>query len=332
MRRTGILTLLVSAMVLSALAAQSSDTPSVLAPPLGLDWFMPAPANNVVTARKAALGERLFKDTRLSSDGRIACASCHRPDRGFADDVEISAGAAGRKGRRHTPVLINRGYGRAFFWDGRSPTLEDQVLQPVTSATELDSTLVGMTAMLRRDPDYVREFFEVFSAPPSPQDAARALATYLRVQRSGNTPFDHYEQGDRSALTDAARRGLALFRGRAQCGVCHVGPNFSDEGFHNTGVAWRGGTLQDVGRFAVTRRTEDRGAFKTPTLRDIARTSPYMHDGSIPTLQEVVSFYNDGGRRNPTLDAEITPLGLSDADKQDLLAFLNSLTAVDRRP
>ena len=291
--------------------------------PLGLDLYMPVPEGNPVTEEKVALGRRLFHDRRLSRDRSIACASCHDPDRAFTDGRPLAIGVQRRLGRRSAPALINRGYGRAFFWDGRAATLEEQVLQPIQDPNEMDMTLTDASARVGL----------------SAEEISRALASYLRSILSGNSPFDRFVNGDRGALSSGQRSGLQLFRGKGNCTACHVGPTFTDERFHNTGVAWRVATLKssvpgrfrDDGRFAVTGRLEDRGAFKTPTLRDVARTAPYMHDGSLATLSEVVEFYNDGGRSNPALDPELRPLRLTAREKRQLVAFLQALSGTVSR-
>ncbi len=186
-------------------------------------------------------------------------------------------------------------------------SLEAQVLEPITNREEMNLTLDVLTARLRAEPHYVRQFDNVFGEPPAPKTTAMALATFVRTQRYGNSAFNGYERGDAAALSSEAQRGLALFRARAGCSVCHTGPNFTDQKFHNTGVSWGSA---DLGRFLVTGLDADRGSFKTPTLRESARTAPYMHDGSIETIAGVVSFYSAGGRPNPHLDSELHPLGL----------------------
>ena len=277
--------------------------------PLGLDLYMPVPENNPLTIARVERGRALFFDTQLSRDRTIACASCHDPERAFTDGRPVAIGVFNRIGRRSAPALLNRGYGRSFFWDGRAATLEEQVLQPIQDPNEMDMTLPEVSARVGMPIDEV----------------SRSLASFVRSLLSGNSSFDRFINGDRAALTTEQQAGLQLFRGKANCTACHVGPTFSDERFHNTGVAWREGRLLDEGRFEVTRRPEDRGAFKTPTLREIARTAPYMHDGSVGTLTDVVEFYDQGGRPNPTLDAELRPLRLSDAEKRALVTFLESL-------
>jgi cytochrome c peroxidase len=277
--------------------------------PLGLDLYMPVPEENPITAERIDRGRELFFDTRLSRDRTIACASCHDPEKAFTDGRPAPIGVFSRIGRRNAPSLVNRGYGRAFFWDGRAPTLEEQVLQPIQDPNEMDMTLPEVSARV---------------GLPS-EEISRSLASFVRSLLSGDSPFDRYVNGDRLALTSRQQSGLRLFRGKGNCTACHVGPTFSDERFHNTGVAWRGGRLLDEGRFEVTAKSEDRGAFKTPTLREIARTAPYMHDGSIATLDEVVDFYDKGGNRNPALDPELRPLRLSDDEKKDLVEFLRAL-------
>jgi cytochrome c peroxidase len=277
--------------------------------PLGLDLYMPVPEDNPVTIERVERGRELFFDTRLSRDRTIACASCHDPERAFTDGRPMAIGVFNRVGRRSAPALLNRGYGRSFFWDGRAATLEEQVLQPIQDPNEMDMTLPEVSARLGMSIDEV----------------SRSLASFVRSLLSGNSAFDQFINGDRAALTTEQQAGLQLFRGKANCTACHVGPTFSDERFHNTGVAWREGRLLDEGRFEVTRRPEDRGAFKTPTLREIARTAPYMHDGSALTLADVVEFYDKGGRTNPGLDPELRPLHLTNTEKNALLSFLESL-------
>ena len=274
--------------------------------PLGLDLYMPVPEDNPITSSKIALGRKLFRDRRLSRSGSVACASCHDPERAFSDRRPLAVGVFGRVGRRHAPALINRGYGRAFFWDGRIATLEEQVLKPIQDSNEMDLTLDEASSRVG------------LSVPT----ISRALATYIRSILSGNSPYDRFTNGDRRALTTEQQRGLQIFRGRGNCTTCHVGPTFSDERFHNTGVAWQNSRLQDEGRA--------NGTFKTPTLREVARTAPYMHDGSLTTLIDVVNFYSDGGRKNPSLDPDIRPLRFSDGEKRALIRFLESLSGTIR--
>ena len=274
----------------------------MLAIPLGLDLYMPVPEDNPITASKIEAGRKLFRDQRLSRTRTIACASCHDPERAFSDSRPLAVGVFGRVGRRHAPALINRGYGRTFFWDGRIATLEEQVLKPIQDPNEMDLSLDEATSRVGL----------------SGRTISQALATYIRSILSGDSPYDRFINGDRRALTDEQQRGMQIFRGRGNCTACHVGPTFSDERFHNTGVAWQNGRLQDEGRA--------NGTFKTPTLREVARTAPYMHDGSIATLADVVNFYSEGGRANPSLDSDIRPLRLSDAEKRALILFLESIS------
>jgi len=289
------------------LAAAAADRLPI---PAGLDAYMPVPAVNPLTRAKAELGRKLFFDPRLSRDGSVACATCHEPARAFSDGRARAVGIGGQTGPRRSPRIANRGWGRSFFWDGRAASLEAQVLQPIGNPLEMAST---------------------------PEDAARrtgvtvaelrdALASYVRTILSGDAAFDRYMAGDRGALTEGERAGLQLFMGKAGCALCHLGPNFTDEKFHNTGA----GESADPGRESVTNRAADRGAFKTPSLRDCARAAPYMHDGSIATLEEVVDFYDKGGRRNPDLDPEIRPLRLSAEEKANLAAFLRALNGTVR--
>jgi cytochrome c peroxidase len=278
----------------------------LLAIPLGLDLYMPVPEDNPITRSKIELGRKLFHDRRLSRSQTVACASCHEPDRAFSDSRPLAVGVFGRVGRRHAPALINRGYGRSFFWDGRIATLEEQVLKPIQDPNEMDLALDEASSRVGVDVPMM----------------ANALASYIRSILSGNSPYDRFINGDRRALTLEQQRGMQIFRGRGNCTACHVGPTFSDERFHNTGVAWQNDRLQDEGRA--------HGAFKTPTLREVARTAPYMHDGSLATLTDVVDFYSNGGRENPSLDPAIRPLRFSAEERRALIRFLESLSGTVR--
>ncbi len=294
--------------------------------PHGLDAFYPVPDSNPLTPEKVALGRLLFFDSLLSQDGTVACASCHQPQRAFTDGRPMSIGVFGRQGTRSVPTLVNRAYGTAFFWDGRTRTLEEQVLRPIQDVNEMDMPLDEVVTRLRRNQQYRDLFIDAFGRKPHQDDLARALASYVRTILSGNAPIDRYLYGERDALSQPVRQGLRIFRGRGNCTTCHVGPTFSDENFHNTGVAWRDGALLDSGRYVVSVRDEDLGAFKTPTLREVARTAPYMHDGSIATLEEVIEFYDRGGNANPYLDEDIRPLNLTEEEKAALVVFLRSLS------
>ena len=281
--------------------------------PLLLQSLFAQPPN----APQIALGKKLFFDARMSADGTVSCASCHRPEHAFADVRVRSTGVFERHGNRHSPSLIGRASGTLQFWDGRSASLEDQVIEPIRNPAEMDTTVESAVVRLRADPAY-REL-TVESLP-------RALALYVRTIRSVDSPFDRFLTGSAGGLSDLEREGLRLFRDRARCYICHAGNNLSDEMFHNTGVAWREGKFEDQGRAGVTGKPSHQGSFKTPTLREIARTAPYMHDGSIATLEEVIDFYDRGGNANPNLDENLVPLHLSKADKQALLAFLRALS------
>jgi cytochrome c peroxidase len=312
-------TLCAAAMILSA--ATHAAAPQV---PLGVELYRPVPSDNPLTPGRIALGRRLFFDRRLSRDETLSCASCHEPQRAFTDGRAVAQGIGGARGRRNSPTLVNRAWGGSFFFDGRARSLEDLALQPILDPTELGSTADAVLSLARSS--YRSKFRAAFDAEPSLELIAKALASYLRTIVGGNSAFDRFAAGDDSALTTSARRGRTLFNGKAGCGQCHAGTNLTDEEFHNTGVAWRTGVLTDEGRAAVTRAPADRGAFKTPTLREISRTAPYMHDGSLSSLAEVIEYYDTGGARNPALDPKLRALHLSPMEKSDLTAFLNSLT------
>lgn len=284
------------------------------------------PADNPLTKEKVELGRAIFFDKRMSKDNTIACASCHMAKKGFADGMPVSTGIKGLKGGRSAPVSFNRVYSKAQFWDGRAATLEDQSIGPFANPIEHGfASHDEMVAKMKKMPGYRKLFQEVFGGEITIQDVGRAVASFQRTVLSGNSAVDKYDiGGDQNALNDSAKRGLELFRGKARCTRCHSGFNFTDEKFHNLGIGWDDNKL-DLGRYMETKNPEDIGAFKTPTLREIARTAPYMHDGRFKTLEEVVKFYNQGGVKNPHQDNTIIPLEMTDEEQQDLVAMLKSL-------
>jgi cytochrome c peroxidase len=317
-------------LVLTSTRLPHAAEPVLLAVPRGLDLYLPTPPDNPLTQAKITLGRQLFADPLLSRDRSTACASCHRPEQGFTTGQRSGQGIHGQQTTRNPPTLLNRAYGQRFFWDGRAATLEQVVLLPIQDPKEMDLTLAELEARLGQDASYRSLFGQAFGRAPAAADVARALASYVRSLLAGDSPYDRYVFGETAALTAEARRGLELFQGKGKCTTCHAGPNLTDEGFHNTGVAWQDGRLLDVGRFTVTGKEADRGAFKTPTLREVARTAPYMHDGSLATLEDVLAYYDRGGNRNPHLDPAIRPLQLTAPEKQVLVSFLRSLSGTLR--
>jgi cytochrome c peroxidase len=311
------------AILIGCQAAGSYRTPT----PLGLDLFAPAPNDNPLTRGRVVIGEKLFFDPALSMDGRVSCSSCHRPDHAFADTTDVSLGSRNRVGIRNTPSVLDVAYRATFAWDGRSRSLEDQVLLPIQDPDEMAMTLVGLETRVRAQPGYARAFRREFGEDPTPRTIGLALAAYLRTLRSGDAPIDRFRAGDTLALSAAARLGFRLFTGKANCTACHAGPLFTDDDFHNTGIGWRDDAFSDIGRAGITGLTEDKGRFKTPSLRNVAITAPYMHDGSKRSLADVVELYDAGGQRNPGLDPLIQPLRLTASEKQALVAFLESLTS-----
>jgi cytochrome c peroxidase len=291
---------------------------------------IPAPPDNPTTPEKVALGRELFDDARLSGSNGIACSSCHQPDLSFSDGVSRRAGLAGERLARRTPPLLNLAWGLTFFWDGRAGSLEDQALGPIANPIEMGNTHDGMIATLSRVQGYKPYFKEAFGTEEITKErVAQAIADYERTRVSGNSPYDRWRfNHEQDAVSAAAKRGHDLFFDTAGCVQCHTGSSFSDSLFHNTGVGWdpKTKTFKDEGRFAVTKKPEDRGAFKTPVLRDVSKHAPYMHDGSIATLREVVELYNKGGIANPYLTkGRIKPLGLKGEDVDAIVAFLESL-------
>ena len=304
------------------LAGRAADPPS---PPLGLipvAW----PADDPYTPEKAELGRYLYFDARLSADGSVSCATCHDPRRGFTDGAAVSTGIRGQRGKRSAPAVFNRVYSLAQFWDGRAPTLEEQVKGPIANPIEMGNTHEAMAATLAKIGGYAPMFQQAFGTSEiTVGRVAQAIATFERTIFSGNSPYDRYKAGFKKAMSPAQLRGMRIFFDKAKCDACHEGANFTLNAYANIGV----GMDQpdpDVGRFAVTKDPKDWGAFKTPTLRDVARTGPYMHDGSLLNLYQVVNFYDKGGVPNQNLDEKIKPLHLTADNKDDLVAFLNALT------
>lgn len=294
--------------------------------PRGLDTYVPSPTFNPLRPESVKAGRALFFYKGLSRDGSLSCANCHLPERAFTDGRSTAVGVRGQKGPRRTPPILNRAWGKTFFWDGRVGTLEEQVLQPIINPLEMDLPLSDIGPRVDRDGELAATMRRAFGRAPEVQDVANALASYVRSILSGDSAYDAYLAGDRNALSEEQRLGLTLFRGKANCVTCHLGPNLTDEQFHNTGVGLGEGEQIDVGRMSISGRAEDRGSFKTPGLRQVAETAPYMHNGSLRTLEDVVEYYNKGGHPNSNLDAEIQELHLTIGEKRALTAFLQSLS------
>ena len=267
----------------------------------------------------------LFFDGRLSANGGVSCAFCHDPDHAFAGSTPLSKGVNGKLGRRHAPTLINRAWGKSQLWDGRVPTLESQVIVPVTDADEMGMTADLVVQRIRGIKGYAPLFAAAFGDDAVTFDRiARAIATFERTIVSGNSPYDRYLAGDKSALTKQQKDGLDFFNKKGECAECHSGANFTDEKFANVGIGMDQ-NHPDSGREGVTAKRADLGRFKVPTLRELDARAPYMHDGSVKTLGEVLDLYAKGGLPNPHLDTRLTPFYLDEQTKQDLLAFLNAL-------
>jgi cytochrome c peroxidase len=309
------------------------ETVSITAP-LGLPP-VPIPPENPPTAQTIALGRLLFYDRRLSKDDTIACASCHMPTLSFTDGSKISRGVGGMGGVRNAPSVVNAAYLPLQFWDGRAASLEQQAAAPIANPVEMNQPHDVSVGKLAKDPDYQQLFNQAFGpGGVTLERIENSIASFERTVLSGNSAFDRYQfGGDKSALTASQIRGLQIFTdpNKGNCSACHLVNDkyalFTDGKAHNIGVgAGDAATFTDLGRFEQTKADADRGAFITPMLRDVARTAPYMHDGSLKTLKDVVDFYAGGGNSNPYLDKQIKAIKLTAQDRQDLVAFLQSLS------
>lgn len=308
-------------------------------PPYGMEQFFAGAAP--LNPERVRLGRWLFFDRRLSADDSVSCATCHRPDHAFSEPSTASTGIRGQRGRRRSPGIINLGartvlpdiesdVGPTFFWDGRATSLEEQVLMPIAEPHEMGLEHGAMVSRLEGIAGYRPYFEKAFgSRDITKEKVAAALAEYVRSRRSGNSAYDRWAYGrDGRALSAEAQRGSEIFFFSAGCATCHAGFNFSDGRFYSLGVGWDESTksFRDEGRAAVTKNPRDLGKFKTPGLRDVAERPPYMHDGSLQTLREVVEFYNRGGIRNPRLNGRIRPLRLTDPDIDAVVSFLRALS------
>jgi cytochrome c peroxidase len=322
-------------------------------------WVIPP--DNPQTPAKIALGKALFFEDRLSADGKISCDHCHVPAKGFTDQLPTSMGINAQFGQRNAPTVLNSMFNVTQFWDGRSPSLEAQVEGPVTNPVEMgQKSTDAAVAKIKSISEYQKQFQEVFGRDPNFADIERAIAAYERTQFAFDSPFDKFMAGDKNAISDSAKRGWSIFNGKGRCMSCHgwnpTQPLFTEMKFHNIGVSAHksdfvplarkaldtlrsGASSQDIdklaigsdmsglGRFLVTKQPHDIGAFRTMGLRNLLVTQPYFHDGSQATLWDTIDHYNKGGVQNPYLDGGIVPLGLTEAQEDDLIAFLTALTS-----
>lgn len=310
----------------SPVASGTVIVDGVTVPDIGpLSTSVPIPATNLNYKAKVDLGKQLYFDGRLSKNNAISCAFCHNPFTGFADPRQTSIGFGGGIGGRQAPSVYNTGFIPLQFWDGRAGSLEEQAIGPIVNPVEMAETHENVVKKLGKIKGYQQQFRAVFGTDVNLQGIAEAIAAYERTVVSTNSAFDKYVLGDSKAMDESAVRGMALFKGKARCILCHNGPNFTDNQFHNLGVPQAGPIKEDLGRFYVTRQERDKGAFKTQTLRSITETAPYMHDGVFKTLEEVVDFLDQGGGPNPNLSPMVKPLGLTQQEKADLIAFLKAL-------
>jgi cytochrome c peroxidase len=282
------------------------------------------PLDNPQSTLKILLGKQLYFDTRLSKDNTVSCATCHDPSKGWSDAGPTSVGINGQKGGRRAPPVSNAAYIPLQFWDGRAPSLEEQAKGPIANPIEMGNTHEVMIQTVSNIPGYVEEFKTVFGiTPPTVDLVAQAIAAFERTVVTTDSPFDRYTKGDETAMTCQEQQGLEIFNGKGHCTACHWGPNFTDGRFHNIGVKPQDPDKPDLGRYEITKDAKDNGAFKTPTVRDAALRAPYLHDGSEMSLETLVELYNQGGNTDdPNLDPLIVPLGLSQDEKDALVAFM----------
>jgi len=284
---------------------------------------VPAPANNRMTPARVQLGEMLFFDPRISGSNWISCATCHNPALGWSDGLPTAIGNGMGVLKRSTPPIVNTAFNKLQMWDGRFNSLEEQAVGPMQAPGEMNGSMDQILAKLKAVPGYVQAFDKAYPGEGITKTTlAKAVASFERTIVSRNSLFDAWIHGNETAIGPSAKRGYNLFVGKAKCATCHSGPNFTDEGFHNIGL--KGNT--DEGRYAKVPVKAMQGAFKTPTLRDIALTAPYMHNGAYRTLEEVVAHYDRGGDERENLDPTIKPLDLTDQDKQDLVEFMKTLS------
>ncbi|GAV19686.1 cytochrome c peroxidase [Mariprofundus micogutta] len=323
---------LLLALLMPAAQASAGNIETGLsgAPALSLLPALPVPADNPQTAEKIALGKKLFFDPILSGDNSISCATCHDPGKGWGDKLPRAFGVPGEELGRNTPHLFNTAWQQRWFWDGRAVSLEEQSLGPIQAAGEMSQELHELVSELNQNAEYRQMFSDAFAqAAISPDTIGKAIAAFERTIISSNSPFEKYLKGDSQALNASAKRGTQLFKGKARCVLCHNGPNLTDNGFHNIGVAAAGPAGKDAGRYAILPLPSQRGSFKTPGLHSVALTAPFMHNGSIATLKQVILFYNRGGDVKENIDPQIVPLQLTQLERDDLLAFLHALTGIE---
>jgi cytochrome c peroxidase len=357
--------LIVGLELLAVSVALPAQPPTPGAPP-PVPLFSPdviksfTPPDNPITDAKAKLGDMIFDEKQVSADNSVACNTCHSPRNGFTTHTGTSRGVGDQIGKRNAPSILNTVFYKTLFWDGRAASLEEQATLPILNPIEMgQKDPKDVVAKLSAMPKFVEAFQQVFGHPVNWEDIGRALAAFERTRLSTEAPFDRFLRGDEKALNASQLRGWALFTGKARCTSCHsydsVLPIFGDNRFHNTGPAARqqdfnqlakraadtvatGSPAEidklaletdysELGRFLVTKNREDIGAFKTPFLRDVLLTGPYMHDGSLETLWDVVEFFNKGGEQNPFLDAQMKPLGLTESEADDIVNFLSALTS-----
>lgn len=310
------------------------------------------PEDNPLTRAKIELGRQLYFDTRLSSDNTISCASCHDPAQGYGAHTQFGVGVDGQEGGRNSPISYNRIISKAQFWDGRAASLEEQAVGPIANPIEMGNTHEKCVADLAANPVYKAQFEKVFPDGVNIDNVGKAIAAFERTLVTGPAPYDYQADLERfeklyaedleyldeepalekaynelkaavaaNPMSESAKRGMKLFETKANCTACHAGANFADEQYHNLGVGMDA-KEPDLGRYVITKEEKDKGAFKTPTLRNIALTAPYMHDGSQKTLEEVMDWYNKGGHKNAWLSDKMKPLNLTEQEVADVVAFM----------
>lgn len=327
------------AMPVNALAqdhakdASRSDV-SKLKPADFKHWMLPAkppyPSDNQPTAARIALGKQLFFDPRVSRDGNMSCASCHNPSLGWSDGLATARGFNGQLLGRASPSIVNSAYNTIQMWDGRKRNLEEQAIGPLEAAAEMNTDFERFFNWINNNPGYKKAFAEAYpNEPIGPKTFQKAIAAYERTIVSRTSAFDQWVSGKKNAMTKQQLRGLSVFMSpqKGNCVICHSPPNFTDNGFHNIGLASFSSDQPDLGRFLHKKVAINKGAFKTPTLRDVERTAPYFHDGSAKTLMDVMEHYNKGGEVTTNLSPNMKPLNLTQQDKEDLVAFMKALSS-----